>query len=130
MTYGYTKEVGEDFEKAIRTLKEKLAEEGFGVLFEIDVQETLKKKMDVDFDQYVILGACNPPLAHRALVAEKEMGLLLPCNIVVYEKDGKVFVSAIVPTVAMQGLDNDTVREIATEAEAKLKSAIDALPAA
>ena len=127
MTYGYTKQIEGDFEDVIRSLKEKLAGEGFGVLFEIDVQETLKKKMDVDFDQYVILGACNPPLAHRALVAEKEMGLLLPCNVVIYEKDGKVFVSAIVPTVAMQGLDNDTVREIATEAEAKLKSAIDAM---
>lgn len=88
---------------------------------------TLKKKLDVDFDHYIILGACNPPFAHKALLAEREIGLLLPCNVIVYEQDAKVYVSAILPTIAMQMVENESLQEIATAVEAKLKSAIDAL---
>lgn len=127
MQYGYKKEVSLPFVEALEETREALAAEGFGVLTEIDVQATLKKKLDVDFEKYLILGACNPPFAHKALLAEREIGLLLPCNVIVYEQDGKVYVSAILPTIAMQMVENESLQEIATAVEAKLKSAIDAL---
>ena len=127
MKYGYTKQVDTSFEEAIDRVKATLAKEGFGVLTEIDVQATLKTKIDVDYEKYVILGACNPQFAHKALLAEKEIGLLLPCNVIVYQDVEKVFVSAIIPTVAMSFVDNNEIISTANEVEVKLKNAVDAL---
>ncbi|MFC1906521.1 DUF302 domain-containing protein [Chloroflexota bacterium] len=123
--YGYKKKVMVSFDKAVAKTREELQKEGFGVLTEIDVKATLKKKLDVDFDNYIILGACNPPFAYQALQAEKDIGLLLPCNVIVYEQEGEVFVSAIVPTVAMSMVENEELRRIAVQVEPKLKQVID-----
>ena len=125
MKYGYTKETTLPFTEAVTKVRETLANEGFGILTEIDVKAAMKKKLDVDYDNYLILGACNPPFAHKALQVEKEIGLLLPCNVLVYESDGKVYVSAILPTVGMNMAESDALRSIATEVEEKLKAAID-----
>ncbi len=127
MKYGYTKEVAKDFDGAIEAVKAELAKVGFGVLFELDVANTLKQKIGAELERYVILGACNPPLAYKALQAEQEIGLLLPCNVIVYQKGDQVFVSTIVPTAAMGMVESETVKEIAKEAEAKLLAVIDAL---
>jgi uncharacterized protein (DUF302 family) len=127
MHYGYGKKVALSFEEASARVKERLAEAGFGVLTEIDVKATMKKKLDVDYDNYVILGACNPEFAHQALQAEKQIGLLLPCNMIVYEDDGKVHVSAIVPAVAMAVSDNQNLLGIANEVGSKLKKVIDSI---
>ena len=109
----------------MKRTREELAKEGFGVLTEIDVKATLKKKLNVDYDDYVILGACNPPFAFKALQAEKEIGLLLPCNIIIYRESGYTFASAILPTIAMSAVENNKLTGIAQEVEAKLKSVID-----
>lgn len=127
MKYGYSKIVDFPFAEAVEKVTEFLASEGFGVLTTIDVKATMKKKLDVDYENYIILGACNPPFAHQALQAEKEIGLLLPCNVIVYETDGVVHVSAILPAVAMSMVDNEELRDIATQVEEKLKTAIDKL---
>ena len=123
--YGYKKKVLVSFEKAVERTREELQKEGFGVLTEIDVRATLKKKLDIDYDNYIILGACNPPFAYQALQVEKDIGLLLPCNVIVYEQEGEVFVSAIVPTVAMSMVENEGLRRIAVQVEPKLKQVID-----
>jgi len=127
MNYGYKKEVHLDFNQAVEKVKEELLKEGFGVLTEIDVKATLKKKLEVDYENYIILGACNPPFAYKALQAEKEIGLLLPCNVIVFEQEGKVYVSAILPTVAMHMVNNDNLKEISVEIEEKLKRVVDML---
>ena len=127
MNYSYKREVQLSYAEAVAKSKAELAKEGFGILTEIDVKATLKHKLNVDFDNYLILGACNPPFAYQALQAEREVGLLLPCNVIVYENDGKTFVSAIVPTVAMGMVDNPLLAKIATQVEDKLKRAIDSL---
>jgi uncharacterized protein (DUF302 family) len=124
MKYSYTKQTDLDFNEAIIKTKEELAKQGFGVLTEIDVQATLKKKIGVDFDRYVILGACNPGFAYKALQIEHEIGLLLPCNVIVYERDGHVFVSAIAPTVAMGMVDAEKLSELAKEVEELLQTVI------
>jgi uncharacterized protein (DUF302 family) len=125
--YGYKTQVQVSFVEAIERTKEELKKEGFGVLTVIDIKETLKKKLDVDFENYVILGACNPPFAYKSLQTEKDIGLLLPCNVIVYEDQEKVFVSAILPTVAMSMIKNDALGKIANQVEIKLKSVIDRL---
>lgn len=127
MQYGYTKKVAMAFDDAVAHTREALSKEGFGVLTEINVKETLKKKLNVEFDKYIILGACNPPFAYKALQAEHEIGLLLPCNVVVYEKDGVAFVSAILPSVAMQMVENDELKEVAIAVEEKLKVVVNNL---
>ena len=127
MNYGYKRQVVTSYEETIARTKEELQKEGFGVLTEIDVKATLKKKLNVDFDNYIILGACNPPFAYQALQAEKDIGLLLPCNVIVYESDGKTYVSAIVPTVAMNMVENPGLENIAVEVEKKLKKVIDSI---
>ncbi|MCR4306495.1 MAG: DUF302 domain-containing protein [Candidatus Yonathbacteria bacterium] len=127
MKYGYTKQVPLSFQDAKEKTVAELAKEGFGILTEIDVKAALKKKLGIDYDEYVILGACNPPFAHRALLSEKEIGLFLPCNVIVYEKDGSTFVSAILPTAAMGMLDNPALSNIAVEVETKLKKAVDSV---
>ena len=91
------------------------------------MKATLKKKLDVDYDNYIILGACNPPFAYQALQAEKDIGLLLPCNIIVYDTEGKTFVSAMLPTVAMSMVENDKLRDIALQVEGKLKKVVDSI---
>ncbi len=123
--YGYKKKVLASFEKAVERTREELQKEGFGVLTEIDVRATLKKKLDVDYDNYIILGACNPPFAYQALQVEKDIGLLLPCNVIVYEQEGEIYVSAILPTVAMSMVENEELRRIAAQVEQKLKQVID-----
>lgn len=125
MNYGYKKQVNLPFEDAVKKTKEELQKEGFGVLTEIDVKATMKKKLNVDYENYLILGTCNPSFAHKALKAEKEIGLLLPCNIIVYEDNGEVFVSSIIPTVAMSMVKNLDLSGFAIEVEEKLKRAVD-----
>lgn len=125
LMYGYKKEVSMGYDEALEKVRAELGEEGFGILTEIDVQATLKKKLDVDVDKYIILGACNPPAAHKALQAEQDIGLMLPCNVIVYEKEGKVFVSAIRPSVAMAMIDNPDLAAVAQGIEMRLKSVID-----
>ena len=125
--YGYGKKVETSFEQAIENTKESLKKEGFGVLMEIDMKATLKKKIDKDIEQYVILGACHPPSAYQAVTSEIEIGLMLPCNVIVYEKDNAVFVSAIKPKVAMAMIDNDDLREVAIEIEDRLTTVINNL---
>lgn len=127
MNYGYKNKLELDFTAAVLRVKEKLAEAGFGVLTEIDVQKTLKEKIDVDYDRYIILGACNPSLAYAALQAEKSVGLLLPCNVIVYEDQDELIVEAILPTQAMEVADNPELREVAEEVEQRLKDVIDSI---
>ncbi len=125
MKYGYKKQIALSFEETIAKTKNTLTKAGFGVLTEIDVQATLKKKLNVEYEKYLILGACNPPFAYQALQAEKDIGLLLPCNVIIYEDAGKVFVSAILPTVAMETADSPALADIAKQVEEKLKKVVD-----
>jgi uncharacterized protein (DUF302 family) len=125
MSYYYSKTLDLSFEDAIEKTTEALKEEGFGVLTEIDIKATLKKKLDVDFKKYQILGACNPPLAHKALSAEDHIGLMLPCNVIVQEhENGAVEVSAVDPIASMQAVENDELGEIAEEVHNLLKKVI------
>lgn len=127
MNYYYKKQTMLSFSDAIVKAKEALADEGFGVLTEIDVKATLKKKLDKEYDNYVILGACNPALALEALSAEKDIGVLLPCNVVVYEDRGAVWVSALVPSVAMGFVENMLLAPIASQVDRKLRNVVDGL---
>lgn len=127
MKYGYKRTTSLAFEKTVSKVKEELSKEGFGILTEIDVKEALKKKLDVEYEDYIIFGACNPPLAYKALQAEKGIGLFLPCNVIVYKENGKTLVATILPTVAMNMIENESLSEIAKEAEEKLKKVIDAV---
>ena len=114
MSYYFNKTVELDFENAINKVTEELKKEGFGVLTEIDVQATLKKKLDVDFRKYKILGACNPGYAHKALQSEKYIGTILPCNVIIQEnEDGKVEISAVDPIASMQAIKNKDLGNIA-----------------
>jgi uncharacterized protein (DUF302 family) len=130
--YGVGLTVALDFERAVDRVKEALAAEGFGILCEIDVAATMKKKLDVDFRPYVILGACNPPLAHRALTAERDIGLLLPCNVIVYADDspGRSVVAAMDPVVALGVTGNTSLQPVAEEVKSRLIRALDAVDAA
>jgi uncharacterized protein (DUF302 family) len=121
MEYGISKIVSTSYEETITNVTEKLKTEGFGVLTTIDVKETLKNKLNVDFTKYVILGACNPPFAHQALSADEEIGLLLPCNIIVYEKGGATHVSMFNPMIMMNILGNDSMLPVAEEVTKRLK---------
>jgi len=124
--YSFSKTVDIPYEATIEKVTAALKEEGFGVLTTIDVKETLKKKLDVDFRKYVILGACNPPFAYKTLQTELEVGLLLPCNVIVYENDeGKSVVSAIDPIMMVSVIDNPALEEIAKQVSAKLRNAIE-----
>ena len=127
--YGISTTVPLDHEAAVARTKEALGAEGFGVLSEIDVAATMKKKLDVDFRPYVILGACNPPLAHRPLTAERDIGLLLPCNVVVYADDvpGRSVVAAMDPVEALQLTGNDSIAPVAEEVKGRLTRVLEAL---
>ncbi|MFN3872558.1 MAG: DUF302 domain-containing protein [Ignavibacterium sp.] len=127
MKYGFSKTTDYSFEEAIQKVTDELKKEGFGVLTTIDVKETLKNKLNVDFKNYTILGACNPPLAHQALQAEEELGLLLPCNVIVYEKDGKSVVSVFDPMVMSNIIDNPNMKPVAEEVKKKLERVLDAV---
>ena len=126
--YYFAKTVSCSYEEAVSRVTEELKAEGFGVLTEIDVKSTLKKKLDVDFRKYVILGACNPQFAYRALSAEDKIGILLPCNVVVQEReDGKVEVSAVDPVGMMQMVDNPALKDLSQQVQERLKKVIDRL---
>jgi len=125
--YAFRTRVDLPYEAAVEKVTAALKEEGFGVLTEIDVQATLKKKLDVDYRRYIILGACNPPLAYRALQTELEIGLLLPCNVIVYEADGGSVVSIVDPNAMLGVVDNTELLAVAEEARAKLQRVIKAL---
>ncbi|MHA2232115.1 MAG: DUF302 domain-containing protein [Candidatus Hodarchaeales archaeon] len=125
MTYYMSTSLSIPFDEAIANVTEGLKNEGFGILTEIDVKATLKKKLDVDFHNYKILGACNPPFAYRALQLENKIGTMLPCNVIVQEyKDGEVEVTAVDPIASMQAVENPKLREVATEVRAKLETVI------
>ncbi len=126
--YAFTAVLNVPYEDAVSKVTEALKEEGFGVLTEINVKETLKKKLGVDFRKYVILGACNPPYAHRTLQVDLNVGLLLPCNVIVYETDDeKTYVSAINPVSALEVIKNEDLRKIAEEVSEKLKKVVNKL---
>lgn len=126
--YIETKLHNTDFEKAIETVTNELKKEGFGVLTEIDLKTTLKKKLDVDFYNYRILGACNPPYAHKALLAENKIGTMLPCNVIVQERElGVIEVSAVDPIASMQAIENPELGQLAQEIRSKLETVIEAL---
>ena len=125
MKYGLSKKVDLSYEDAIVKVTEELKKDGFGILTEIDVKATLKKKLDVDVDKYIILGACNPGFAHQALQIENELGLLLPCNTIVYEKEGEVFVSIMNPEIMSSVVDNEKLVEIANDVKNILQKVLD-----
>lgn len=126
MSYYFAKTVQTNFEETLTKVEEELKKESFGVLTEIDVQATLKKKLDVDFRKYKILGACNPPFAHKALTAEDKIGVLLPCNVIVQElDDNKVEVAIVNPIDSMQSVKNEALAEIALEVTEKLKKVLE-----
>ncbi|PKN89152.1 MAG: ABC transporter ATP-binding protein [Deltaproteobacteria bacterium HGW-Deltaproteobacteria-1] len=127
MNYGFTKELNIPYETVVAQIKEALKKEGFGILTEIDVRNKMKEKLGVDMNKYIILGACNPPNAYQAILAEENIGLMLPCNVIVYEKSGKTVLSVIRPTVAMQMVDNVELRKIAPAVEVQLKKAFDSI---
>ena len=122
--YSISTETDLSFEDAVKKVTEELAKEKFGVLTEIDVKATMKKKLDKDLPNYVILGACNPPFAYQSLTMEKEIGLLLPCNVIVYEDQGKTKVAAINPNEAMSVVKNPKLSEIAPKVMESLKRVI------
>ena len=126
MSYYISKVSNLGFEETLSKVENELKQEGFGVLTEIDVQATLKKKLDVDFKKYKILGACNPPIAHKALSTEDKIGVLLPCNVIVEENDEKeIEVAAINPMEAMASVKNNTLAEIANDVTERLQRVID-----
>ncbi len=125
MSYYFSKITDASFEEVLTKVADELKKEGFGILTEIDVRETLKKKLDVNFQKYKILGACNPPFAYEALQVENKIGILLPCNVIVQElPDGKVEVAAIDPVQSMQVVGNPTLRVVAEQVQAKLRNVI------
>jgi uncharacterized protein (DUF302 family) len=127
INYGFTKEMDIPYEKAIEQAREALKKEGLGILTEIDVREKMKEKLGVDMTKYIILGACNPQNAYKAILAEENIGLMLPCNVIVYEKGSKTVLSVIRPTAAMQMVDNVELQKVSEEVEAQLKKAFDAI---
>jgi uncharacterized protein (DUF302 family) len=128
MTYYFSKIVESDFDAAVRRAKAALESEGFGILTEIDVKATLKKKLDVDFHPYLILGACNPKLAHQALQREDKIGTMLPCNVIVQQLDGgRVEIAAVDPVASMQAVGNPQLGEVASKVRQKLKDVVESL---
>jgi uncharacterized protein (DUF302 family) len=127
-SYGFSKTVEFTFNEVLEKVTAELQKEGFGILTEIDVKETLRNKLDVNFRNYKILGACNPPFAYQALQNEEQIGLMLPCNVIVYENDlGQTVVAAIDPIASMQAVKNSKLGEIAAEIQLKMKKVIENL---
>jgi len=128
MKYYFSKNIKASFDDVLVRTKDALKAEGFGILTEIDVQNTLKKKLNVDFRKYRILGACNPPFAYKALQVEDKIGTMLPCNVIVQEiAEGEIEVAAIDPVASMQAVENESLNEIALQVQQKLKNAIEAI---
>lgn len=128
MSYHFTRVLDVPFDEATSRVTAVLADHGFGVLTTIDVKATLKKKLDVDFRPYTILGACNPGMAHKALQCEGKIGTMLPCNVVVQQAaDGRIEVSAVDPVASMQAIDNPALAEIAAEVRSRLQTVIEKL---
>lgn len=127
MSYYFSKKSPLGFEEAIEKVTDALKNEGFGILTKIDVKETLKMKLDVDIHSYIILGACNPPFAYQALQVEDKVGIMLPCNVIVQEKENGTEISAVDPVVSMQAIDNPKLGKIAKEIRERLHKAIDTL---
>lgn len=128
MSYYFSKVLDNSFEEAIDKITKELKEEGFGILTEIDVKETFKNKLNVDFRKYKILGACNPKLAHQAISVENKIGTMLPCNVIVQEtEDGKTEVTAVDPAASMTAVENKELEAIAQEVQSKMKAVIDRL---
>jgi uncharacterized protein (DUF302 family) len=128
MDYYFSKTVGMPFAEAVTAATDELKKEGFGILTEIDVKQTLKEKLGVDFQEYRILGACNPPFAYEALQVESKIGLMLPCNVIVQEiSPGKVEIAAIDPIASMQAIESPKLLEVAEQVQAKLRNVIDNL---
>ncbi len=127
MSYGFSKPVSLSYDTAVERVTEELKKEGFGVLTTIDVKDTLKKKLDVEFNRYIILGACNPPFAYKALQAEEQIGLLLPCNIIVYEKEGRTIVGAFDPMSMTKMVDNEALKSIAEDVSVRLQRVLNSL---
>lgn len=128
MSYYFSKVLPDSFEGAIEKVTKELKEEGFGILTEIDVRETFKKKLDVDFRKYRILGACNPQMAYKAISSESKIGTMLPCNVIVQElEDGKTEVSAVDPVASMSAIENPELGDIAQQVRTKLETVIQRL---
>jgi uncharacterized protein (DUF302 family) len=128
MSYYFSRTLELPFDAAVARVTEELKKEGFGVLTDIDVKTTLKKKLDVDFRKYRILGACNPPFAHQALLAEDKIGTMLPCNVIVQElAEGLVEVAAVDPISSMQAIQNQALSDIAAQVQGRLKKVVDSL---
>ncbi len=128
MGYYFHRILDTTFDEAIDRVTEELKKEGFGILSEIDVQQALKKKLNVDFKKYTILGACNPPFAYQALQIEEMIGTMLPCNVIVLENDkGQVEVAAVDPVPSLQAIKNPQLQEVADQVQGKLKKVIDSL---
>ena len=123
--YGFTKELNKPYEAVVEEITAALKNEGFGILTEINIKEKLKEKLGVEFRKYIILGACCPANAYKSLQVEENIGLMLPCNVIVYEKDGKTVLSVIKPATAMQMIDNAELKKIAEHVEDQLKQAFD-----
>ena len=125
---GFSKTIDLSFEETLVKVKDELKKEGFGILTEVDVKATMKKKLDIDYQPYTILGACNPPLAHKALQAEPQIGLMLPCKFIVYvNADQKTVVAAVDPAKMMQGLENDELAKVAKTVREKFLKVMNAL---
>ncbi len=127
MKYGFVKATDLTFDDALEKVEKELEKEGFKILTTIDAQAKFKEKLNIDFPKYMILGACNPKLAHEAISAEWNIGLLLPCNVIVYEKNGKVWLGVLKPSEAMAIVQNEALHDLASTVEAKLKRAFDEL---
>jgi len=127
INYGFTKEMDIPYGTVIEQVREALKNEGFGILTEIDVKEKVKEKLGLDMNKYLILGACNPANAYKAILNEENIGLMLPCNVIVYEKGSKTVLSVIRPTVAMQMIENPELQIVAEAVEEQLKKSFDAI---
>jgi uncharacterized protein (DUF302 family) len=123
--YGYKRQVDLPYPQAVQKAREELKKEGFGVLTEINVKDTLKKKLEVEFTDYIILGACNPPFAYKALQTEKDVGLMMPCNVVIYTDRGRTYVADALPTALMSLIPNSKLQVTAQQIEDKLKKVVD-----
>ena len=127
INYGFTKEMDIPYGRVIEQVREALKNEGFGILTEIDVKEKMKEKLGLDMNKYIILGACNPQNAYKAILTEENIGLMLPCNVIAYEKGSKTVLSVIRPTVAMQMVDNVELQKVAEAVVGQLKKSFDAI---